>query len=283
MIIERASEKNYYVKKKCVIFCLIASLPYIPPNIRFFFMEDKKNNWLSIAEQCFKASNDKQMHVNDMAEIVISRSLAKGDLDKNDVATRLSASLSKNSKQKRLGTFRRVKGKKGQNKKGIYALRKENSSQLIRHEGPSVKTNYTGKAGEHSVLSELLFRGYNASIMTVDEGIDVVASKSNKYFHIQVKTANGQDNSPYTATIRQESFQLSTDIFYIIVLRRAQKRRFINDYIVFSSNEIRRLIFSKVIKEGANINFRISVSNDKFFLNGNYDVTQHVNDFESIT
>lgn len=48
---------------------------------------------------------------------------------------------------------------------------------------------FYGKGGEFSVVSELLFRGYNASIMSVDEGIDITASKGDKFFFIQVKTS----------------------------------------------------------------------------------------------
>lgn len=53
-----------------------------------------------------------------------------------------------------------------------------------------ISTQYVGKAGEHFVVSELLFRGYNASIMNVDEGLDIVATKEGKLYNIQVKTSN---------------------------------------------------------------------------------------------
>ncbi len=54
-----------------------------------------------------------------------------------------------------------------------------------------ISTQYVGKAGEHLVVSELLFKGYNASIMSVDEGLDIVATKGERLYNIQVKTSTG--------------------------------------------------------------------------------------------
>lgn len=51
-------------------------------------------------------------------------------------------------------------------------------------------TPYIGAAGEMAVISELLFRGYNANRMIVDEGVDVVAVKDDLYYYVQVKTTS---------------------------------------------------------------------------------------------
>lgn len=42
--------------------------------------------------------------------------------------------------------------------------------------------DFTGKAGECAVMSELLFRGFNVNRMMVDGGIDLVAFKEGNYF-----------------------------------------------------------------------------------------------------
>lgn len=55
-------------------------------------------------------------------------------------------------------------------------------------------------------MSELLFFGFNASAMTVDDGIDVVANKGDSYFHIQVKTANASAQLKYQFRITKQAF-----------------------------------------------------------------------------
>jgi hypothetical protein len=84
------------------------------------------------------------------------------------------------------------------------------------------QSQYVGKAGEHRVVSELLFRDYNASIMSVDEGLDIVATKDNKLFNIQVKTANENKFNKYVYDIRKISFEkfgsgLCKKIFLLLV------------------------------------------------------------------
>ena len=76
-------------------------------------------------------------------------------------------------------------------------------------ETPNVDTGYFGKAGEHAVSSELLFWGYNVSSMAVDQGVDLVASKNGKYFHLQVKTATPQSQpngvSKYQFSVKEKN------------------------------------------------------------------------------
>jgi len=237
-------------------------------------------NWLEIAERGFLLSNSKQLHVSDLAKHLINERLVSA-FTIDDLVNKLASALSGNVKRKN-SKFSKVKNTKGGYKRGVYKIKNTSPTQLIRNDAPEVDTLFTGKAGEHAVLSELLFRGYNASIMVVDHGIDVVANKNNKYFHIQVKTANGDDSKPYTATIKKESFQHASDIFYIIVLRRAQKQRYINDFAILSSSEIRRYITNKTLKEGSTIQLRITVDNNKFTLNGSTDITNCINDFDII-
>ena len=238
-------------------------------------------DWLSIAQKCFTALERNEMHVNEMAETAVQQHIVAGQ-DASVIAIKLSSALAANVRRKG-SLFTKVKNRTGGLKRGVYKLKRVAATKLIRVNAPVVETGYTGKAGEHAVFSELLFRGYNASIMAVDHGIDLVASKNNKYFHLQVKTANGDDSRPYTTSIRREAFQHSSDTFYIIVLRRALKQRYVNDYLILPSSEIRRNIQSGALKEGATISLRITVDGKgKFLLNGATEVTHCINDFDSI-
>ena len=129
------------------------------------------------------------------------------------------------------------------NKKEIKETPKIIEAEKEQEEKIVIEGGYIGKGGEHLVCSELLFRGFNASIMSVDVGVDISAIKDNTFFGIQVKTARKNDNDIYNFHIRKKSFDRFNqgNIFYILVLRDNKKFNF----IILPSNEI-----EKKIKEG---------------------------------
>lgn len=87
---------------------------------------------------------------------------------------------------------------------------------------PDASTNYTGTAGEYAVMSELLYQGYNVNSMTVDEGVDIVANKDNRFYFIQVKTAYLDDQLKASFTIKNSRFDIfkqNSDMRYVFVVR----------------------------------------------------------------
>src|SRR3989344_6797421 len=70
------------------------------------------------------------------------------------------------------------------NKKEIKETSKIIEAEKVEEERINIACGFTGKGGEHLVCSELLFRGFNASIMSVDVGIYIVAVKENQLFGI---------------------------------------------------------------------------------------------------
>ena len=84
----------------------------------------------------------------------------------------------------------------------------------------AVDGSYIGKGGEFLVCSELLFRGFNASIMSVDTGIDIAATMDNQLYGVQVKTARLNKFNTYVFDVRKVSFERhnSGSTFYIFVL-----------------------------------------------------------------
>lgn len=101
--------------------------------------------------------------------------------------------------------------------------------EAIQEEKISVDNGFTAKGGEHRVCSELLFRGFNASIMSVDVGMDIIATKNNKLFSIQVKTANANDYNTYNFDVRKVSFErdYAGNSFYIFILRGKSEINFL--------------------------------------------------------
>ena len=78
----------------------------------------------------------------------------------------------------------------------------------------------TGKAGEHVVIGEMMFRGFNAHIPLVDKGIDIVVIKDKEVSYIQVKTAN-RIKDAYNHAIKIKSYEetANRNTFYVFVLR----------------------------------------------------------------
>ena len=110
-----------------------------------------------------------------------------------------------------------------------------------------MSSGYIGKAGEHLVCSELLFRGFNASIMSVDTGVDIVATKENRLYGIQVKTARLNKFKYYNFDIRKVSFERNNagTIYYIFVLYSEKK----TNYLILPFFEIEKLVHEKAILE----------------------------------
>jgi len=146
-----------------------------------------------------------------------------------------------------------------------------------------VEGGYTGKGGEHLVTSELLFRGYNASIMSVDTGIDISAIKNNKFFGIQVKTSNLNNFNVYNFHIRQVSFVRHNqgNTFYVFVLRGLKD----NKYLILPSSEIEKKIKEKAIYEVNNKRgyvLLIKIRDEKIYLGSKHDMSYFLNKWDLI-
>lgn len=178
--------------------------------------------------------------------------------------------------------FAKALHKNGKPKKGIYRARKFKVSALSMAEPPPVSNLFTGKAGEYAVMGELLFWGFNVSLMSVDEGIDVVAAKNNKFFHIQVKTTNQDVAGKCAYTIKKQSFSNNdaSTTFYIFVMRNKNEIK----YAVLPSSEIRNGISLGFV--GGELTLSMGITYDKetkrYMLNRRRDISIYINNFEQI-
>jgi hypothetical protein len=122
----------------------------------------------------------------------------------------------------------------------------------------AVESSYIGKAGEYLVCSELLFRGYNASIMSVDTGLDIAATKDNRLYGIQVKTARLNKFNTYIFDVRKVSFERhnSGSTYYIFVLYSEKKTNF----LILPYHEIEKKVHEQAILEvGHGNRYRINI------------------------
>ena len=240
---------------------------------------------LEIAKSILKPVGMKGMHVKAIALEAVSKNKNMA-LSPDDFQKKLQSSLAANLRVEK-PAFTTVNWDTGANKgkprKGWYRLKQE---RLIAPgkgiKPPTTDKAFTGKAGEFAVMSELLFWGYNASIMSVDDGIDVIASKNNKYFHVQVKTAAEQDGGRFQFAIKYSSFKEhdSALMFYVFVLRRGLK----NEYIIIPSNFLRALIGGGRINHAPTLSVTITADprGVKYTLNGSTDLSPYFGDFGSI-
>ncbi len=115
----------------------------------------------------------------------------------------------------------------------------------------TIGTAYIGTAGECAVMSELLFRGYNANRMMVDDGVDIIAAKDNLYYYIQVKTTSVKDGRIY-ARINRDSFARynKPQCRYIIVARYTKNNIESNMFFVFNASDIEQAAYEGCVNQG---------------------------------
>lgn len=147
-------------------------------------------------------------------------------------------------------------------------------------------TEYLGRAGECAVMSELMFRGYNANRMMIDEGIDIVAVKDNIYYYVQVKTVSIKDGRIY-CQIGMERFDqyIGAQIRYIIVARYKDRNLMRNMFFIFTPREIDKYIHDRCIKRGEStisikIGFNERSGEPYLYDEKQTDVSYHMNRFD---
>ena len=241
----------------------------------------KSNGELSPVLQSAKdilAQGKKEMHVNDIAASAVASNKNLG-LSVDAFATKLSSALAANLKTQK-PIFAKPLNKQGRPQKGVYRLKQSHTPSLIPKEGPPPTSNlFLGKAGEYAVMSELLFWGYNVSLMAVDQGIDLVTSKNGRYHHIQVKTAtSASDDGPFVFQITQKAFDANhnSTMWYVFVMRKKLNTA----YAVVPSSHLHTLRSAGAIG-GQNLSIQLTAEDRgrRYMLNGKSDVSMFINRF----
>lgn len=201
------------------------------------------------------------LHKNEIAKRAKERGLIKGTVNPrigDFIAARIGTEIRKMGKKSRF--FRE--------KESTYGLCEDGGTPPApdraknRAPGPngppqeSKGPDYTGPAGEHRVQSELLFRGYQTSKPEPDIGVDIVANKDGKEFHIQVKSSDREKGS-YHYKIKKSSFERTKkkNVYYVFVMRTPGSGHV--DFVIMSRNAMLAMI-----KEG-----KISTQEDSYQVN----------------
>ena len=151
------------------------------------------------------------------------------------------------------------------------------------------RPQFWGKATELYIVAELMFRGFNSSLLQVDLGVDVIAIKDNKTFYFQVKSVSFDKISSRTIKITASSFSrtAASNMFYMFVLQRGLKR----NILILPYQRIHELIKKELIavpEEGKEFPISISVKNEivNIYLPSDKskveDVSSYLNDWDVI-
>lgn len=196
----------------------------------------------------------------------------------NKIQTILAADVKKKN-----STFQRVINPKTKKpKKGFYKLYKvkpkqgpaikivpQNTAELLQTKAPrdtasTMAKSFEGTAGECAVMSELLFRGYNVNQFLVDDGVDVVASKYNVFYLVQVKTTSLDQEQKDRISVHIEKKHFSSfigfHIRYVVVVRCSIQGVFTNLFFVFEDKDIDQFIYKNCIlnpQDSDNISIKI--------------------------
>lgn len=137
-----------------------------------------------------------------------------------------------------------------------------------------------GAAGELRVMSELLLRGYNADHITIDNGIDIRATKGGNVYEIQVKTVTElKTGNKFVVTIRKDAFERAggPQVYYVFVLRNRHNGI---TYVTASNKAMKTMIENgSITTNKAGYQAQFTVKGESLFLR-NENVDKHVNDWD---
>jgi len=230
----------------------------------------------------------RQAHIKDITKEALAKNVNL-NLSADEFENKANAALASHVKRKTDLVFTKVVSKKDKQgnvtyKRGVYRLKTKRGSQaaLATPIPPPAGNLFVGKAGEFAVMGELLFWGYNASLMAVDSGIDVIAEKDSHYYHIQVKTAMPRADDKYQFTIKNSAFKTNTknNTYYIFLMRARTGNRF----AIIPSSYLQTRLDLGIIRNSDKLSITIS-HNDKenhFLLNGNDNITPFIGRFDLI-
>lgn len=194
------------------------------------------------------------MHCAEIADKAIEQKLVapSGKTPRDTMCAQLTMDIKKGSRSRFIKTSPSHYALNPDYEPPVGSPKQKPDSRKLRNEtSPKTPPAHTGKGGEHLVASRLLFLGYNVSIMAVDTGADLIATKNGRTFYIQVKTANLSGNR-YRFNIRVGSFEkhASTSMFYIFVIRHGDPAaaRQCEDFLILPYTKIQECIDKKLIR-----------------------------------
>ena len=145
----------------------------------------------------------------------------------------------------------------------------------------SKNKRYISTGGKYLVTGKMILHGFNANLLVVNEGLDIVAIKDGNMYGVQVKAAN-KSATGYVADISTAAYERTNkgNTFYVFVLLGKPET-----YVILPFHIMQSLIDDKHIKtlpKSSRYRAVFSRGGDKVYL-GKKDVTSYVDSWNSIT
>lgn len=232
---------------------------------------------LSVFKNTTEEKRLKDIKTGVLAQVQQEKEQSLFDEDTADIERQIEQLLREDRKREEESYLRYQKGK--------Y---KKRPNKTAPKDPTKPTTVYTGTAGETAVISELMFNGYNANRMMIDEGIDIVATKNNIYYYIQVKTTYVEKGRIYCQIpIDRYDIHIQNNLKYIIVARYNDNGTDRNMFFVFSQQKIDEGIYGRYIKKGENnisikIKFHAQSGKPYLYDEKESDISFNLNNFKLI-
>lgn len=128
------------------------------------------------------------------------------------------------------------------------------------------KGQFYGIAAENLVVSELLYRGYEAYLINVDLGLDVMGYKDGKTYYFQVKNISFDNSNTRTIQIKRSSYtrNKANNVYYFLIMQTEFKR----DYVIIPQFKLQELEEKGItkIEDDANLSLTFSKKNNTYFI-----------------
>jgi len=256
-------------------------------------------------KRVYESEGVQELSIDQIAQLLIFKEAAYQQEDMQNLKRKISNLLNRLLKRdgiksyftKVIETKNTRTGKKQVEKRGVWKIRVKKSRDKViddgkKDSGPTpldgLSSAYIGKGGEFAVASELIFRNYNANLVSVDDGIDITAFKDGRQFLIQVKTTTIKEGKIYTS-FKPESFERYDEkgVYYIVLIRYFDKNGVVvNQYLIFSTEKIKQLLYDQLINtSGKSYTMKFKQHDGNIFIYNDgreLSVKYHLNNFDLI-
>ena len=177
---------------------------------------------LSAVLNIMTEAGNKGMHIRDIALRAVQTN-QNMQMSADEFQQKAGQALNSNAKSKSPSFYKVIDPKTKKEKRGYYKAKRTITQPAIKIQqvaSPAVTTNYSGRAGEYAVASELLFWGKNVLFNAIDEGIDLVAQGAKNIHFIQVKTSSmKEDKASFVINIDAWEATAKHEPWYVFVMR----------------------------------------------------------------
>lgn len=240
-------------------------------------IENQMGAYLDAAAKVLKDAG-KPLHYREITLRAITRKLITpgGKTPADSMGSQISTDIKR--KGAASGFVRTKAGMYGLNPNGFREG--NDDATKVQDSSESKKTQFIGKGGEYLVAGRLILHGFNASLLGVDEGLDIVAIKDGSMYGVQVKTAN-KSAKGYVADISVGAYERTNrgNTFYVFVLLGEPER-----HVILPFHAMEGLIDSGHIKTIPKSNrYRAIFTKDgNKVLLGKKDIKLYVDNWDSI-